>query len=638
MSAVVFHERFSNRDCRGAVEGAGLVEVFCPGFHNDGDYMMKGTSGMLCRILLVLLLAGIISSRPVLADPASDAVNEAMTLIDAGRFPAALESVKRALALDPERVEAHLLYIRLMIDTGKGDRVREEYAQRLKRRGDALSHVLYGRTLADRADAVREYEKALKLDPALGWAHYVMATHYLENNNLDRAEEELREAIRVQPGFVPAMESLATLQLSRGDRDGALLTYRDTVSLGTENARLLYEYGSLLGKQGDIEESVKHLERANELSPNTPRILTNLAFMYLKQKRYDDSIRLYDEAIALVPSDPAARLNREVAKRLKSGRLTIEAVKAMEDAMNAAEPEEAIALYKKVTRLSPDFELAWLGLGQLYAATGRAKEAEAAFLKALELNPASQEASRMTAEFYLVAQQPRKAEPILQAAIARNSSSPALHAALGTAHIQLGRFVDAENDFRRAIDLLPPRLAVTARFNLARTVLAQGRLPEGAALLEDLLKDAPGFVQARVELGATYLAMEEFDKAKTELENAQEVIPKNEEITELLQEVQEKKAEMKRKSKTHMRAKHILVKTEEEARSILAKLKAGRDFATLARQYSMDPNAALGGDLGYFKKGELNPAIEKAVLALRPGQYSGIVKTDMGYHIVLRVN
>lgn len=84
-----------------------------------------------------------------------------------------------------------------------------------------------------------------------------------------------------------------------------------------------------------------------------------------------------------------------------------------------------------------------------------------------------------------------------------------------------------------------------------------------------------------------------------------------------------------------IRASHILVDTQEEAEKILAEIKAGADFAELAKKYSKDPATKdIGGDLGYFSKGKMDAEFEKAAFALKTGQVSDVVKTSFGYHII----
>jgi len=86
----------------------------------------------------------------------------------------------------------------------------------------------------------------------------------------------------------------------------------------------------------------------------------------------------------------------------------------------------------------------------------------------------------------------------------------------------------------------------------------------------------------------------------------------------------------------HVHARHILVNTEEEARQILSQLQAGDDFVSLARTYSQDTSTRdTGGDLGFFPPGILtSPEVEAAAFALQPGQFSDVIQSSMGYHIV----
>lgn len=86
--------------------------------------------------------------------------------------------------------------------------------------------------------------------------------------------------------------------------------------------------------------------------------------------------------------------------------------------------------------------------------------------------------------------------------------------------------------------------------------------------------------------------------------------------------------------KEEFRAKHILLKTEEDANTVLNEIKGGRDFEELAKEKSQGPSAVKGGDLGYFRKGDMLPEFEEKVFQMDKGEISGPVKTQLGYHII----
>ncbi len=82
-------------------------------------------------------------------------------------------------------------------------------------------------------------------------------------------------------------------------------------------------------------------------------------------------------------------------------------------------------------------------------------------------------------------------------------------------------------------------------------------------------------------------------------------------------------------------ARHILLASEAEAMDVLLRLRSGDGFSDLAREYSQDQaSRETGGDLGFFPRAVMPAEIEAVAFGLAPGQISGIVKTDFGYHIV----
>jgi peptidyl-prolyl cis-trans isomerase C len=83
-------------------------------------------------------------------------------------------------------------------------------------------------------------------------------------------------------------------------------------------------------------------------------------------------------------------------------------------------------------------------------------------------------------------------------------------------------------------------------------------------------------------------------------------------------------------------ARHILVKTEAEAKQIIGQLERGADFAKLAKEKSIDPAGKdSGGDLGWFTKDQMVPEFANAAFALKKGQFTKTpVKTRFGWHVI----
>ncbi|GKV69902.1 foldase protein PrsA 1 [Sporosarcina sp. NCCP-2716] len=86
---------------------------------------------------------------------------------------------------------------------------------------------------------------------------------------------------------------------------------------------------------------------------------------------------------------------------------------------------------------------------------------------------------------------------------------------------------------------------------------------------------------------------------------------------------------------TELKASHILLDTEEKANEVKKKVDAGEDFAKLAKEYSTEEAAQeTGGELGWFKKGDMVEEFWKGAAALKKGEVSGPVQSEHGFHII----
>ena len=113
------------------------------------------------------------------------------------------------------------------------------------------------------------------------------------------------------------------------------------------------------------------------------------------------------------------------------------------------------------------------------------------------------------------------------------------------------------------------------------------------------------------------------------------------------EEVQSAYATEAQNAQHEVRARHIFVPVPQNASAAqqaaaqaraeraLQRVKAGETFALVAREMSEGPTAKQGGDLGYFRRGLMLPAIEQAAFSLKPGEVSPVIRTSSGYHLVL---
>lgn len=166
-------------------------------------------------------------------------------------------------------------------------------------------------------------------------------------------------------------------------------------------------------------------------------------------------------------------------------------------------------------------------------------------------------------------------------------------------------------------------------------VLKEGEKEEAIVQLE-LYHGGKEALDNYLELqGMNRSSFEKFLEEQLTIANLREKLTEDVSVGE--QEVKdffEENKEVFKLPEKEIRASHILVDTEEEAKAILESLKAGEDFAKLAAEHNPDATKDTGGDLGFFGKGRMVEPFEKAAFATAVGELSDVVKTEHGYHII----
>lgn len=85
---------------------------------------------------------------------------------------------------------------------------------------------------------------------------------------------------------------------------------------------------------------------------------------------------------------------------------------------------------------------------------------------------------------------------------------------------------------------------------------------------------------------------------------------------------------------TEVHALHILTRTKNQAKAVIMRVNNGESFKQLARQFSNCPSGKVGGDLGWFQRGQMVPEFEKAAFETPIGEMSDPVQTEFGWHVI----
>jgi peptidyl-prolyl cis-trans isomerase C len=200
---------------------------------------------------------------------------------------------------------------------------------------------------------------------------------------------------------------------------------------------------------------------------------------------------------------------------------------------------------------------------------------------------------------------------------AQQQGDPVLAKVQGT-EIRASDLAIAEEDLGSN---LPPQNAPDAKRDYLITFMGDMLLLAKAAEAKKLA-DTDDF-KRRLAYARTKLLMEQLLAAEAKTA-----------ITEAAMRKVYDEAIASQKKEQEVRARHILVETEDEAKNVLAELKKGADFAELAKTKSKDPGSADGGDLGYFTKDQMVPEFAEVAFKLDKGQLSDPVKTQFGWHVI----
>ncbi len=361
---------------------------------------------------------------------------------------------------------------------------------------------------------------------------------------------------------------------------------------------------------GKVNEGIEMLKKAIAMDSTFAVSYINLGFIYYSNNLLQQAASLYAKALQLEPENAQAHNNMgatllaagDLRRAIYEYKLAIqirpdyaEAHNNLSFALNQAGAFDlALEEAEEALKLKPQSAGAYNNRGMAQGGKGEFAKAEADFKKALELSP--------------------------QAVTVINN--------LGSLYRSQGKYDQSIQAHEKAIAI--DTLNVESYNNLGLSVMNKGNTEDALKWFGKALAVAPNYAVAHNNISYAYYTMLNYSMA---MQHAKAAERHGLKISEQYLEDLGKALDPE-----YLRARHILVKTRAEADAIISKLSEGAGFSNLAKEQSLDKNSASrGGDLGYFKKGDMSAEFEQAILNTPVGKLSAVLETKLGFHIFERL-
>jgi len=367
-----------------------------------------------------------------------------------------------------------------------------------------------------------ELEEVKTLAPNSVQPILILAQLKMRTGEADLAIQDLESLVENQPRAAGAYRLLATAYLQKPNAAKAVEASQRLVELLPNDAPAHYLLGLGLLAQGQLTESKRQFEVALTLSPDHLEPLAQLASIAFRERRPNAGIERVKRQIALVPESGAHQY------------LLGQLYAALGDT------EQAEAAYLKAVQLDPSLIAAYAPLANLYVASGRQEEALAKMEDALKVNPNSVQVLMLTGTLYELSGEVEKAQQTYEKLLGINATFPP--AANNLAYI----YLQQEGKLERALELAEvawqaapgnPYIADTLGWILYKRATYERAL----SLISESAEKLPDDATVQFHLGMTSLKLDQKEEAWQALNRALELdptFPEAQEARRVLSELQ----------------------------------------------------------------------------------------------------
>jgi len=363
------------------------------------------------------------------AADARGAETAAETLVRQGRIEEGIQAAAEQAVLKPNDLDAHELYIDLLLNTGFVDQARATYAKRVQLNPlDANAHYLLGRATVDARSARAAYEKALRIDPAHARSHMGMGAVYTALSNPSEAEAAYGRAVSMAPHLVEAWMGRIRARLGAEDLAGAIQRAEEGLAAVPNDPSLTYTLVTF-----DPNRSAALLPQAIAATPDDAPLREAWAAHLLASGQNDEALEAARAALAIDPTREEAQLVAWTADELATGRLD----RGTATQLQGARQQRDLAALDAVVAKAPTSVLAHLARANAREAKG-VDGVLADLEKAHTLDPTHPDACAAYGKALLVAGRGADALSPLSCAAARREWDVPLLIALAQAEVSGG--------------------------------------------------------------------------------------------------------------------------------------------------------------------------------------------------------
>ena len=434
------------------------------------------------------------------------------------RMDAAIEEFNAALKEDPKSVVALDWLSKALIS-----QKRYSAAIAVLKNGAADEVLQMNLVIAyskndDNARAIQILSQMIKDRPASAVPHAGLATIYIQQNRLEEAVAEFREALRLDPRDDASRVSYVKALVSLPDFETALPIAKDYLRRHPHEFDALYLMGWIDRELGNNDEAKEMLSQAVLRNPG----------------HFDAH---YSLGVVLSKLGQPAAARQELEKAIQIDPLSDQAHFRLAGVLRALgfsdEAKQQFELYKTISaeRASRDVATNRASQAREFLQKGETQKAVDLYKDAVEANP-KDPAMLMNLALALERKGDFPAEEeILAKAIAIEPNLSVAHNQLGVLHLQSGKIEKAEKEFKIAISLNPHY--AQAQNNLGTLYGQQGNDKEAERMFRQAIGSNPGYGQAFVNLAATLASQSRFTEAEITLQRALQNDPDNKEAHEL---------------------------------------------------------------------------------------------------------